>query len=186
MPNASRSDHAFDRVPRRGLAALIATLIGLVLLLGFRTPDQSGGGDPATPTLPPAGGGTATPTPASTPGPTPSATRSGSTPPPTPQPTATDQANDGQQVVDGPVVRTPYGPVQVEITVDGTRLVDVQALELPTDRRLSQQISAYVAPILSSEALQAQSSRIDVISGATFTSEGYAQSLQAALDSAGR
>ena len=47
----------------------------------------------------------------------------------------------------------------------------ILALSLPTDRRTSRQISA-------------QSANIYIISGATFTSEAYAQSLHAALDSA--
>ena len=84
--------------------------------------------------------------------------------------------------VTGPAVDTPYGPVQVEAKISGGRIVDVVALELPNDRRRSQQISQYVEPILHDEALQAQSAQIDGISGATYTSEAYMQSLQGALD----
>lgn len=84
----------------------------------------------------------------------------------------------------GQVVRTPYGPVQVEITLDGARISDIQALRLPTDRPYSRRISEVVEPMLRQEVLQAQSSRIQLISGATYTSTGYAMSLQSALDQA--
>ena len=72
--------------------------------------------------------------------------------------------------------------MQVEAKLSGGRIVDIVAMELPSDRRLSQQISQYVAPILHDEALQAQSAQIDGISGATWTSGAYAKSLQGALD----
>jgi uncharacterized protein with FMN-binding domain len=79
-------------------------------------------------------------------------------------------------------VATRYGDVQVEVTSSAGRITDVAALKLPSDRRRSAEISSYVAPILHNEAMQTQSARIDVVSGATYTSEAYAQSLQAALD----
>jgi uncharacterized protein with FMN-binding domain len=86
------------------------------------------------------------------------------------------------QVLVGQVVQTRYGDIQVQITVNGTQITDVQALQLPHDRDYSAQISDYVEPYLRQMALQAQSAQIDVISGATYTSEGYAMSLQSALD----
>jgi len=79
---------------------------------------------------------------------------------------------------------TPYGPVQVQITVGGGQINDVQALSLPTGGH-SGRISNAVAPMLRSEALTAQSASINVISGATYTSIGYARSLQSAIDAAG-
>ena len=82
------------------------------------------------------------------------------------------------------MVDTRYGPVQVEIVVADGQLQDVVAIQLPTGRR-SGQISNAAAPILREEALQAQSASIDTVSGATYTSDAYAQSLQAALDQAG-
>jgi uncharacterized protein with FMN-binding domain len=75
--------------------------------------------------------------------------------------------------------------VQVRVTVSGGRLVDVQAVQLPTDRARSQAISSDAGPLLRNEALRAQSARINTVSGATYTSDGYAQSLQSALDRAG-
>ncbi len=84
----------------------------------------------------------------------------------------------------GPVVQIPFGNVQVQVTIQGGRIVDVQPLQMPTAHMLSQQIAAYAAPILRQEVLQAQSAQINLISGATYTSEAYAQSLQGALDQA--
>jgi uncharacterized protein with FMN-binding domain len=85
----------------------------------------------------------------------------------------------------GPVVENPYGPVQIAVVEQGGKIVDVKALQLPTEHRLSQEISEQVAPMLRTEALQAQSAEINVVSGATLTSEGFASSLQAALQQVG-
>jgi uncharacterized protein with FMN-binding domain len=81
----------------------------------------------------------------------------------------------------GTVAQTPYGPVQVAVAEEGGRIVDAKALQLPTDHPQSLFISERVAPLLREEALQAQSAQINIVSGATFTSEGYAESLQQAL-----
>lgn len=84
----------------------------------------------------------------------------------------------------GPVGADPYGDVQVQITVKNGKIADVTALSLPVGGH-SGRISDYVAPILRQQALTAQSARIDGVSGATYTSQAYAQSLQGALDQAG-
>jgi hypothetical protein len=163
--------------------ALVGTVIGLVLLVSFKTPDDPAsatGGNPAPVGLV----GLETPSPTSTARATPASGRGGNPTPTGAPPQPTDTPATGQQVIDGPEVDNPYGPVQVEITLQGHKLVDSQALQLPSDRRFSRQISDYVGPILRQEALKAQSANIDIISGATFTSEAYARSLQAALDTA--
>jgi uncharacterized protein with FMN-binding domain len=85
---------------------------------------------------------------------------------------------------DGTVVNTRYGPVEVEITVANRKVTAATAIELPSGGR-SGAISGYAAPILSGEAVTVQSAGIDLVSGATYTSEAYAQSLQSALDQAG-
>jgi uncharacterized protein with FMN-binding domain len=85
----------------------------------------------------------------------------------------------------GPVVENPYGPVQVAVAEEGGKIVDVKALQMPTEHARSQEISESVAPMLRTEALQAQSAEINVVSGATFTSEGFTSSLQAALRQVG-
>jgi uncharacterized protein with FMN-binding domain len=171
-------------MPKRGLAALAITTVALILLLSFKTPDEA---LPARTTgsvaivEPSAGttsdsGSAATPTPAPTTVPGVSAT---------PVPTAaTGGGTAASTKVDGPVVDTRYGPVQVEVVVSGGKISDVVALQLPTGRR-SGQISQSAEPILHDEAVQAQSAKIDLVSGATYTSDAYAQSLQAAIDQAG-
>lgn len=85
----------------------------------------------------------------------------------------------------GTAVTTRFGNVQVRITIAGGKLTDVTALQLTDQDGRSVQISAQAAPVLRQEALTAQSAQIDSVSGATYTSEGYIQSLQSALDQAG-
>ena len=84
----------------------------------------------------------------------------------------------------GSVVSTRYGDVEVRVTIENGTITAVEAIALPSGGR-SGQISSYAAPVLASEALTAQSASIDTVSGATYTSAAYAQSLQAALDQAG-
>jgi len=86
--------------------------------------------------------------------------------------------------VDGTVARTPYGLVQVRVDLVGTRIQDVIAVRLTDSTGTSVRISASAAPILRREAVAAQSAQIDAVSGATYTSDGYRQSLQSALDAA--
>ena len=94
----------------------------------------------------------------------------------TPTPTAT--------TVDGSVVSTRYGNVQVQITVTGGKVTAAKVLQVPWSDRKDQQINSRAVPILNSEAVAAQSAEIDMVSGATYTSDAYIQSLQAALDAA--
>ncbi len=77
-----------------------------------------------------------------------------------------------------------YGTVQVQITLTGSRISNIVAVQMPGERRRSAEISQEAEPILHQEALQAQSAQIDIVSGASFTSQSYAQSLQSALDKA--
>ena len=84
----------------------------------------------------------------------------------------------------GQAVQIPFGTVQVQVTMANGVITDVQAIQLPNDRGHSAEVSAYAGPMLRSEALAAQSAKIDSISGATYTSSGYQQSLQSALDQA--
>jgi uncharacterized protein with FMN-binding domain len=78
-----------------------------------------------------------------------------------------------------------YGTVQVKVTLSAGRITDVQAVRLPSGGR-STAIANYAAPLLRQEVLAAQSARIDTVSGASYTSEAYARSVQSALDSAPR
>jgi uncharacterized protein with FMN-binding domain len=90
-------------------------------------------------------------------------------------------STSGTRTVTGSEVDTEFGPYQVQATFNGSTITDVQIVEAPSDRR-SQRIAESAAPTLRQEALQAQSAKIDTVSGATITSEAYAQSLQAAID----
>ena len=173
-------------MPKRGLAALAITTVALILLISFKVPDlpvvdPTTGNlaivEPSTapvtvPGAPAVPGAAATPIPAATKAPAATSGTTGS------------GGSAASAKVDGPVVSTRFGPVQVEVVVSSGKVADVVALQLPTGRR-SGQISSYAAPILHDEALQAQSASIDTVSGATYTSDAYAQSLQAALDQAG-
>ena len=84
----------------------------------------------------------------------------------------------------GTTAVTRFGNVQVQVTIAGGKISDVTALQLTDQDGRSVQISAQAAPLLQQEALAAQSATIDTVSGATYTSEGYIQSLQSALDQA--
>lgn len=214
MPNGSprpiRPTNAPGRIPRRGAAAVVGTTAGLALLLSFRTPETLsltgidlgglGTADPVA-TAPPRLVGIAVgpkPTPTATAQPTatvaPTSDGSSATTTPTSQPTATPgptptatptaAPTSSTQVIDGKAVSTRYGTVQVELTITDGTITDVQALQLPNDRQYSAEISNYVAPYLRTMVLQAQSANIDIISGATYTSTGYAKSVQSALNNA--
>lgn len=89
------------------------------------------------------------------------------------------------QTVTGPTVQTEWGPMQVELTIAGGEITDVQILQYPDGDGKSVQINSYALPTLIDETLSAQSADIQMVSGATVTSQGYLQSLQAALDEAG-
>lgn len=75
-----------------------------------------------------------------------------------------------------------YGVLDVKVTVSGTRITNVSVPTLEVAEFTSQQICEQAIPLLRTEVLTAQSARIDGVSGATYTSEAYATSLQAALD----
>jgi uncharacterized protein with FMN-binding domain len=99
--------------------------------------------------------------------------------------TGTSGGSSASGTFAGDTTQTQYGPVQVQITVANGKITDVTALQLTDQGGRSVQISAQAAPILRQEALQAQSAKIQSVSGATFTSEGYTTSLQSAIDKAG-
>lgn len=84
----------------------------------------------------------------------------------------------------GASVDTRWGPVQVQITVSSGKITAVQAVVYPTDNPRDVEINNQALPILADEAVKAQSSQIDTVSGATVTSDGYISSLQSAIDKA--
>jgi uncharacterized protein with FMN-binding domain len=85
----------------------------------------------------------------------------------------------------GDAIDTQYGPVQVRVTVKDGKITAIQGLVLTGNDPRSAEISSFAEPTLRQEALTKQSADIDAVSGATFTSAGYAQSLQSALDKLG-
>jgi len=101
---------------------------------------------------------------------------------PTETPVTLGQYKDGQYT--GPEVDAYYGLVQVQATIQNGQIASVDFLEYPHDRRTSQRINAQAVPYLQTEALQAQSAQVNIISGATLTSEAFMESLNTALASA--
>ena len=102
----------------------------------------------------------------------------GSTPTPQQQQQQTQQQAQ-TRTVSGPAVNTSEGTVQVQVTFQGTKIIDVKALRAPNSNP-----TRMALPLLRESALKAQSADIDTVSGASATSEGYKQSLQAAIDGA--
>lgn len=94
-------------------------------------------------------------------------------------------ATSGDKVVTGGVADIRWGPVQVEIVLSGGKLTGVNVLQAPDGNDRDFEINTQALPILNQETLSAQSGRIDSVSGATYTSEGYISSLQSAIDQAG-
>ncbi len=94
-------------------------------------------------------------------------------------------SSSGASTVTGSVAQTRWGPVQVRLTLSGSRITAVDVVQYPSANPNDQRINAYALPILVQETLSRQSARIDMVSGATVTSDGYLQSLQSALDQAG-
>ncbi len=81
----------------------------------------------------------------------------------------------------GDVVDAYYGNVQVQASIQNGKVVDVKFLQYPNDRSTSIEINSQAMPYLTQEAIQAQNAQIDVVSGATYTSEAFIQSLASAL-----
>jgi len=180
-------------MPKRGAVALALTTLALVLLFAFKTPDVAPiAAGRNTALVQPAASSAPAAAPLSAASPAANATPRAAAPTPraaTPTATPAPAAGSGgtalaNGTVAGPVVQTRFGPVQVQVTIAGGKISDVTALQLPSDRQRSAEISGIVGPMLQSEALAAQSAQIDLISGATYTSDAYAQSLQSALDQA--
>lgn len=102
------------------------------------------------------------------------------TPTPTPQPKASSgRYTDGTYT--GAVANAYYGYVQVQATISGGRIANVQFLRYPNDRSTSRMINSQAMPYLSQEAISAQSANVDIVSGATDTSQAFRQSLASAL-----
>ncbi|MFB7933128.1 FMN-binding protein [Streptomyces sp. NPDC056039] len=95
-------------------------------------------------------------------------------------PSASSSGGSTTTVVKGSALETEKGPVQVEVTFDGDKITSVRMLQQPNHPQTTAAV-----PKLIEETLQAQSADIDTVSGATVTSDGYKESLQAAIDAKG-
>ena len=94
-------------------------------------------------------------------------------------------ASTKTSTVTGDVAQTRWGPVQVQLDVSGSTITNVTILQYPDSNGQDIQIANYSLPQLIQETLDQQSASISMVSGATYTSQGYLQSLQSALDQAG-
>jgi len=97
---------------------------------------------------------------------------------------ASSAASETTRTLTGTVADTSYGPMQVQIVLTGQRITKVNVLQQTDSGQESSQIDSFSIPKLTSETLTVQSARIDTVSGATATSQGYIQSLQSAIDQA--
>jgi len=150
---------------RRITLALVSTVTALVLLFSYRTSLGR-----------------------SLPGPAPAAAAPGVVPDPTTpaakHSTASKAPKPRAVTATGEVAQTRWGPVQVQVRIVGAKITEVTVLQRPSGNSQDEQINGFALPRLRAEVLQAQSARIDAISGATVTSDGYLTSLQSALDAA--
>lgn len=167
---------------KRILLALVGTVAGLTALLSFKshTGLAGRGGLPAA-SLPSSAPSSAAPSAPSSPPPPSSAgpSSAASSTAPSRAPAASARTIAGQ------AIQTQYGVVQVQVVVSGSTIKNVSFLQLTADDPRSAAINSQAAPILLQQTLSAQNANIDGVSGATYTSEGYVQSLQSALDQAG-
>ncbi len=150
---------------RRAILAITATIAGLVALLTFKS---------HAPTIPTAtvGGTGVSSSPVSEAGPgaaVPTGSQVGNLP-------------AGETAITGQPANTVYGPVQVQLIVRAKKIVSVSILQHPASTIEDIQIGEFAFPKLISETVSAQSAKIDAVSGASYTSAGYIQSLQSALD----
>ncbi|MFK4295249.1 uncharacterized protein with FMN-binding domain [Arthrobacter sp. GAS37] len=160
----------------RARSAILAGLASAaVLVIGWHAGNQAdsvSGGTTTKAANPPSGAGTLS-------GPnSPTAAGTSAGPPGPAAPGAKDGTFDGSQI------QTRYGTVQVQAVISGGKITDVVPLQLTDVGSLSGEIDQQAVPMLKSEVLSSQSSNVDTVGGATYTSEGYLSSLQAALDAA--
>jgi len=152
---------------RRAVIATAGTVVGLVLLLGYRSEgavkvekvDTGSGTSTNASTGTGTGATTATTVPAAA-------------------SSSSDHTYTGQDVF------YRYGDIEVAVTLSGTRIVSVSVPQNDASSPYSQTVNSAAVPVLVKEAVAAQGVNFDVVSGATFTSDAFAQSLQSALDKA--
>ncbi len=163
---------------RRVILAVTGTIAGLVALLSFKSHVPS---VPVAATTGGSGGSSSSSTSSSST----SSSSGGQTttvPGEFPQGSLAKNLPAGETAVDGTVANTAYGPVQIQLIEQNSKIVKVAVLVQPANTLHDIQIGAFAFPKLISETLAAQNGKIDAVSGASYTSAGYIQSLQSALD----
>jgi len=164
---------------RRVILAVTGTIAGLVALLSFKSHVPS---SPLAATASGSGGASSS---GASPAASASAKGGGQTevvPGAFPQGSIAKNLPAGETAVDGKVANTSYGPVQIQLIKRSGKIVKVAVLVQPTNTLHDVQIGEFAFPKLISETLAAQDAKIDAVSGASYTSAGYIQSLQSALD----
>lgn len=164
---------------RRAIVTTAATVSGLVLLLGLKDHPLTvagGASGPKAISIGSDGGAAAPDTPATSGG------SARSTTPTKPTTNATQSGGSATKVITGSSIGTRYGPVQLRVTFSGSKITKIDVIQYPTESNRDQEINDQALPILNQEAMAKQSANIDVVSGASYTSNGYAQSLQSAID----
>ncbi|MGW1027998.1 FMN-binding protein [Streptomyces sp. NPDC002577] len=156
---------------KRALPVLVLTVAGLIPVWRYAPPTSTTTTEAAEPAPTPSSSSSSS---SSSPF---SSTSSSASPSASSSPSASAAAS---QVVKGSTVDTSKGAVQVEVTFTGDKISSVRMLQQPNHPQTTAAV-----PKLIEETLQAQSADIDTVSGATITSEGYVQSLQAAIDAKG-
>jgi hypothetical protein len=167
---------------RRVILAVTGTIAGLVALLSFRSHVPS---SPVAATAGgPGSGSSASAAAASSASPSPpkGGGQTEAAPGAFPQGSLAGTLTAGEKAVNGKVANTAYGPVQIQLIKRGGKIVKVAVLTQPINTLNDIQIGKFAFPKLISETLTAQDAKIDAVSGATYTSAGYVQSLQSALD----
>jgi len=156
------------------ILAVIGTVAGLVALLSFKS---------YVPSVPvAAAGGSGGSSSSSTSSSSSSGGQTQTVPGEFPQGSVAKNLPAGETAVDGNVANTAYGPVQIQLIERSSKIVKVAVLVQPANTLHDIQIGAFAFPKLIGETLAAQNGKIDAVSGATYTSAGYIQSLQSALD----
>jgi len=107
--------------------------------------------------------------------------------PPTSKPSTTKGAtgptpSPAAATITGDPENTPYGNVQVSVSFKGKTITGVTVLQIPTSGNYDQRVAQAVPPILLQEILSSQSAAVNTVSGGTYTSTGYLQSAQSAID----
>jgi len=160
---------------RRVILTIAGTIAGLVALLSFKS---------HVPTVPSASvsttGGTGSTGSAS--GASSSSSSPATVPGEFPMGSLAGKLSAGETTVTGHVANTVYGPVQIQLVMRSSKIVKVAVLQQPMNTIHDIQIGEFAFPKLIGETLTTQTAKIDAVSGASYTSAGYIQSLQSALD----